>query len=180
MSSESPANDSEGVVYALMTLPSLNKNLTKSKLKKIRATIPDAEIRDIIKETLIYRLEVRCFADRQSAKKLQANLFNICKSPFIVPTEDSYCVIAGSQMDYNAAVEDQKYFAKKHLNTSIVKTRVPLQQWQIVIGNYNDIKNSVYMANKMTIKGLTTTIQPVEKKQINKSKTPLEILISKK
>ncbi|MDD2365482.1 MAG: hypothetical protein PHN84_04900 [Desulfuromonadaceae bacterium] len=171
-------DSTEESLYTLTTIPSLKKNRAESTLKRIKPAIPDAKLVKIEKETVTYRLEVKCFESFHSAKLLRADILKICKTPFIVPVEKSYCVIAGSQMDYSAAVADQKFFASRNLTTSIVKSKVILPQWQIVVGNFTGLKDSVYTANRMSTEGLIATIQPVEKYEKNESKDTLNRLIS--
>lgn len=164
--------------YTLITLPSVKKIKVEGALKRIKSTIPEAEIREITKETVVYRLVAKCFENRASAKSLQTTLTKSCRSPFVALSENSYCVVVSSQMSYSSALADQKVFAKKHISTSIVKTKVPLTQWQVAVGDYSNLKDSVINADKMSSTGLVTTIEPHEKKPVNKSKATLYRLMS--
>lgn len=171
-------SDHEKHLYTLMTLPSLKKHQMESIFNRIRKIMPEAELIKATKDTVIYRLEVECFNNVQSAKQLQYNLLKICKTPFIVHSENSYCVIAGSQMNYNSAVADQKHFAKKKISTSIVKVKVPLPQWQIVVANFDTLKDSIYSANNLSTNGIVTTVEPADSKNFHTKKNVLEQLMS--
>lgn len=177
-SQQSPAEALDVHVYNLVTPPSLNKKKVESTFKKIRAEIPKAEIRNKIEERLFYRLVVRCFDNIAPAKSLQADLTKSSRTPFILQENNTYCVVASSQMTHEAAVAEQKQLAAKQISAHIVELNLPLPHWQVKSGNYHDLRDAVNMANSMSMKGLITTIEPLEDGAIDKSQEILDRLMS--
>jgi len=171
-------NCSKQDAYMLVTTPSLNKKNVESTLKRVQTTIPSAELIETFKERDFYRVVVKCFKNISDAKLLNANLSKNHKTPFVVKSNELYCVVASSQMTKEAALDDQKKLSTKHLNTTIVKMSLPLPHWQIKISDYCDLRDTVKMANTISMNGLMTTIEPTTKVSPEKSKEVLYRLLS--
>lgn len=159
---QSSSDGSKQPGYLLVTPPSVNKKKIESMLKKIRSDVPRAEIRKKIEERVLYRLVTQCFDSLPLAEKKRADLFKSSRTPFIVKSDNSFCVVASSQMTIKGAFAEQKQLAEKHVKANIVKLSLPLALWQVKSSDVYDLRNAVRMANAVSVKGLITTIEPFE------------------
>lgn len=152
--------------YSLVTPLSVSKNKVQALFRKMRTELPGSEITERQQERDFYRLLVQCYSSITPARKLQAELIKVSKSPFIVYENHSYCVIASSQLDRQAALMEQKKLIKKNIRTEVVKFSLPLTHWQIKRSGFVDLRDAVYIANSISRRGLTTLIEPAENQML--------------
>jgi hypothetical protein len=147
--------------YALFTLPSVNRKKAESLLTAIQPMVPEAELCSKPKNRIANRLVVECFDNLAAARKLHAEMYRTIKTTFMVKSDRSYCVVAGSQLTEKAATIEKKELADKQIAATIVKKKVSLPHWQIKAGGFHDLKEAVIQANNLSESGIITTIEAV-------------------
>lgn len=169
-------------VYSVVTPATLNKKKTETTLKKLQSAVPGAEIKDELKERNFYRLVVKCFNSLSPAKSLQTDLLKLSKSTFIIQTNNSYCVAAGSQLNHDAALAEQKQLAKKHISATIVKLTLPLPHWQVKLGDYSALRDAIIAANNLSnnsdTAALIKVVEPITEESVEISQIKLDRLMS--
>lgn len=148
--------------YFLVSPPSVNKKKIETMRKKLRCDMPRAEIRKRIEERIVYRLVTQCFDSMSPAKKMRSALFNNSRTPFIVKSDNSYCVVESSHMTIQGAFAEQRQLAEKHVDANIVRVGLPLAQWQVKSRDVYDLRDAVRMVNTVSKKGMIITIEPLE------------------
>lgn len=148
--------------YFLVSPPSVNKKKLEVMRKKLRSDMPRAEIRKIIEERIVYRLVAHCFESMAPAKKMRTALFHNSRTPFIVKTDNTYCVVESSHMTIQGAFAEQRQLAEKHVDANIVRVSLPLTQWQVKSRDVYDLRDAVRMVNTVSRKGMVITLEPLE------------------
>lgn len=159
---QTSSDASEEPGYRLVTPPSVNRKKVESMVKRMRSDLPRTEIKKNIRERVFYRLVVQCFDSMTPAKRLRTDLLKSSRTPFIVLTDNQYCVVASSQMTKKAALAEQKQLAQKHVTAKIAKLSLPLPHWQARSVDLYDLRDAVSLASTISLKGTVTTIEPFE------------------
>lgn len=153
-------NERDPLHYHLVTLPTPNKKRVDAMCLKFLSLIPKAMLIPKTSESTVYRLIANTFDTSESAKKRKAELVKYCESPFVVRSEQGYCVIAGSQLTETLAVAEQKRLAGKNIQTTILELRLTLKEWQMKSTESFNIRDAVIMASRLAEIGVLTTIEP--------------------
>ena len=146
--------------YHLATLPSTNKKRVDAMCLRFLSLLPKAKLIPRTEDRTVFRLVVGTFDRLDAAKKRKSELAALGIAAFVAVDEPGYSVVAGSHFTAELALEEQQLLTGKNVTSSIRELRLPLKEWQMRSTESFPLRDAVIMAGKMTMVGVTTTLEP--------------------
>jgi cell division protein FtsN len=137
-----------------------SRHKIEALLEKLKESRPAQQpvIREETKIKEVFRLVADCGDSRSSAEKRLHLISRTFKNTFMIRDGNSYCVVVGSLTSEQAAEQEQKRVAGKGLHVKIVKYRVPLVVWQVVVGRFATAADADAMVKAIAAEGILATV----------------------
>jgi OOP family OmpA-OmpF porin len=158
-----PSTPSSGIdcYYTLAARGVVNRKELEPLLKKLKTAGRQAAVRKETRATEGYRLTSESYKEKQSALKHQDELDRRYRNSFIVREGESWCIIVGSYITEDIALQEQQRLAGKNVPVRVVRAKISLPVWRITSGRYPDQQQAEDAVKILAELGIETSVVKV-------------------